>query len=189
MFSNFVYTIAPQAVASLQNLVNKHILEVPPVFNELTIKTTERLFTVFIFNFGHIPHHFLVFLLMSLNKYMLAGAHLSTYKRWNNILLQLLTDVQKSVWNRSSKEKTVIQSSCSWKHFFLVGYCVSSQRTVFFQSTVFLCFFSYGHHSLKNTMFFRRALAAMNCLIYNVFDRYIYLRRIVISKEHLQLYI
>ena len=83
LFSNFVYTIAPKTVASLQNFVNKHILEVPPVFNglKLTIKTTERLLTAFIFNFGHIPHLFLVFLLMSLNKYMLAGAHLSTYKR------------------------------------------------------------------------------------------------------------
>ena len=33
---DFVFIITPQTVASLQNLVNKHTLEVPPVFNELT---------------------------------------------------------------------------------------------------------------------------------------------------------
>ena len=40
LFWNFVY-IALQTVASLQNLVKKHTLEVPPVFNglnELTIQ-------------------------------------------------------------------------------------------------------------------------------------------------------
>ena len=43
--------------------------------SKLTIKTPERPEPerVFIANFEHIPHLFLVFLLFTLNKYMLAG--------------------------------------------------------------------------------------------------------------------
>ena len=38
------------------------------ICSALTIKTPERLSTVFIVNFGHISHLFLVFLLFTLNK-------------------------------------------------------------------------------------------------------------------------
>ena len=59
-------------------------------------KGTERLSTVFIVNFGRISHLFLLFLLMTLNKYRFTGPTLSIYKRVSNMLLQLLADVQKS---------------------------------------------------------------------------------------------
>ena len=47
------------------------------MYSKLTIKTPERRngrhFDVFIFNFEHISYLFLVFLLLTLNKYMLSG--------------------------------------------------------------------------------------------------------------------
>ena len=47
-----------------------------------------------------------------------------------------------------------------------------------------------GYQLLKGyCIYSRRALAAVNCVYNNAFDRYFYLRRIVISKEYLQLYI
>ena len=51
------------------------------------------------------------------------------------------------------------------KHFFLVGYCVQLQRTVFFQSTVFLYFMKIVAtiQSSMDTVFFKRVLAAKNC--------------------------
>ena len=50
---------------------------------KLTVRTPERLSTVFIVNFRHIPHVFIVFSLMTLNKYRFIGSHpinLSTLK-------------------------------------------------------------------------------------------------------------
>ena len=54
------------------------------------------------------------------------GSTLSIYKRWNNISLQLLTDVQKCKWNSSSKRKAVNQScvpKCIWQIFLFKAHC------------------------------------------------------------------
>ena len=69
--------------------------------------------------------------------------------------------------------------------FFLVVY---SQEAVFFQIAVFLCFFSCGHPLLNGYGVFEKR-TSHEFPIYNVFDRYFYLRHIVISNEYLQPYI
>ena len=43
--------------------------------NKKKKRTPERLSTVFIVNFGYIPHLFLPFLLMTLHKYWFNGSH------------------------------------------------------------------------------------------------------------------
>ena len=54
----------------------------------------------------------------------------------------------------------------------------------------FLHKISCGYSVLNRyCIYFRTALAVLNCVFYNVFDRYFYLRCIVISKKHLQPYI
>ena len=60
-----------------------------------------------------------------------------------------------------------------------------------FQGTVFLCFTKLvaAIHSLTDTMFISEQHLQPWLCIYNVFDRYFYLRRIVTSKEHMQPYI
>ena len=45
--------ITPQIVASLQNLVNKHILKVPPVFNGLILRSEENFMQSLKLVFGH----------------------------------------------------------------------------------------------------------------------------------------
>ena len=61
----------------------------------------------------------------------------------------------------------------------------------FFQGAVFLCFTKLvaAIHSLTYTVFISEQHLQPSLCIYNVFDRYFYLRRIVTSKEHLQPYI
>ena len=57
----------------------------------------------------------------------------------------------------------------------------------FFQSIGFLCFFICGHPS--DTVFFRRALAALNCLYAMYLTDSSISGEFAISKEHLQPYI
>ena len=71
-------------------------LKISENYSKLTIKTPEPLSTLLIVNFGHNS----LFLLVSCGwiwttKYLL-GPTLSIYKRWNNMMPQLVTDVQKS---------------------------------------------------------------------------------------------
>ena len=61
----------------------------------------------------------------------------------------------------------------------------------FFQGTVFLCFTKLVAviHSLIDTVFTSEQHLQPWLCIYNVFDRYFYLTRIVTSKENMQPYI
>ena len=59
-------------------------------------KTPERLSTLLIVNFGHNSLFFLVPCRWIWTNKCLLRLTLSIYKRWNNILPQLFTDVQKS---------------------------------------------------------------------------------------------
>ena len=61
----------------------------------------------------------------------------------------------------------------------------------FIQGIVFLCFTKLvaAMHSLTETVFISEQHLQTWLYIYNVFDRYFYLRRIAISKEHMQPYI
>ena len=61
----------------------------------------------------------------------------------------------------------------------------------FFQGAVFLCFTKLvaAIHSLTYTVFISEQHLQPSLCIYNVFDRYFYLRRIVTSKEYMQPYI
>ena len=61
----------------------------------------------------------------------------------------------------------------------------------FFQGTVFLCFTKLVAviHSLTDTVFISEQHLQPWLCIYNIFDRYFYLSRIVTSKEHMQPYI
>ena len=65
-------------------------------YSKLTIKTSEQHFTLLIVDFGHNSLLFLVYCSWLSTSKCLLGPTLSIYKHWNNILLQLLTDVQKS---------------------------------------------------------------------------------------------
>ena len=65
-------------------------------YSKLTIKTLERLSTLFIFNSGHNSLLFIVSCCWLWTSKCLLGPTLSIYKLWSNVLLQLLTDVQKS---------------------------------------------------------------------------------------------
>ena len=65
-------------------------------YSKLTIKTSEQLFTLLIVDFGHNSLLFLVSCSWLSTSKCLLGPTLSICKHWNNILLQLLTDVQKS---------------------------------------------------------------------------------------------
>ena len=58
----------------------------------------------------------------------------------------------------------------------------------FFQGTVFLCFRKLvaAIHSLTDTVFISEQHLQPWLCIYNIFDRYFYLRRIVTSKEPMQ---
>ena len=88
---------------------------------------------------------------------------LSIYKRWSNILPQLLTDVQKlsEIISKDSQEKIVIQGRVDvpWKHFLFVGYL----REDFFRAQYFAKVFA-ANHSSSDTLFLRRALATINCI-------------------------
>ena len=61
----------------------------------------------------------------------------------------------------------------------------------FFQGTLFLCFTKLvaATHSLTDAVFSSEQHLQTWLCIYNVFDRYFYLRGIAISKEHMQSYI
>ena len=64
---------------------------------------------------------------------------------------------KKRVWS-----KVVVPE----KLFSLVGYCVESQGSNFFQGTVFLYLMKVAAaiHFSMDTVFFRTALAAINCV-------------------------
>ena len=64
-------------------------------YSKLTLKTPERLYTLLIVNFGHNSLLFLVSCCCFWTSKCLLGPTLSIYKRWNNILLHLLIDLQK----------------------------------------------------------------------------------------------
>ena len=61
----------------------------------------------------------------------------------------------------------------------------------FFQATVFLCFTKLvaAIHSSTDTVFISEQHLRTWLCMYNVFDRYFYLWRLVTSKEHMQPYI
>ena len=65
-------------------------------YSKLTIKTPEWLSTLLIVNFGHNPLFVLVSCCWIWTSKCLLGPALSIYKQWNNMMLQLVTDVQKS---------------------------------------------------------------------------------------------
>ena len=113
-------------------------------------------------------------------------SNLSNYKRWNKIMLQLLTDVQKlsEIISKDLWQKTVIQSRVVvlQKHFFLVV----NRREYFLRAQYFTKVVAVNHSSI-DTLFLRRALATINCK-YKM-NLTVYLRRIFISKELLQPYI
>ena len=75
---------------------NKRTKKECEISSKLTIKTQERLSIIFIVNFGHNSHFFQCFCCWLWTRECLLGPTQSVYKRWNNMLLQLLTDVQKS---------------------------------------------------------------------------------------------
>ena len=81
---------------------------------------------------------------------------------------------------KDSWQKTVIQSRVVFqKYFFLVVNCREHfSRALYFTKVVAV------NHSSTDTLFFRRALETINC-IYKM-NLTVYLRRIFISKEHLQ---
>ena len=114
----------------------------------------------------------------------LLGPTLSIYKLWNNMLLQLLTDVQKCKWNKEKTDPKYLFLK-TFFHFRLL--CLIAGNS-FFQSTGFFFSLVAAIHLSVDTVFFRRALAAINCL-YIMYLTYFYLRRTVISNEHLQPYI
>ena len=111
--------------------------------------------------------------------------NLSIYKRWNKIMPQLLTDVQNlsEIISEDSWQKTVIQSRVVvlQKHFFLAV----NRREHFFRAQYFTKVVEANHSSM-NTLFLRRALATITC-IYKM-NLTVFLRRIFISKKHLQPY-
>ena len=95
-------------------------------------------------------------------------------------MYKILTEIiSKDSW-----QKTVIQSRLVvlQKHFFLVV----NRREHFFRAQYFTKVVAANHSSI-NTLFLRRAFATINC-IYKM-NLTVYLRRIFISKEHLQPYI
>ena len=65
-------------------------------YSKLTIETPEQLSTLLFINYGHNSLLFLLSCCWLWTSKCFLGPILSIYKRWNNILLQLLTDVQKS---------------------------------------------------------------------------------------------
>ena len=65
-------------------------------YSKLTLKTPEWLSSLLIVNFGHNSLLFLVSYYWFWTSKCLLNPTLSIYKHWNNILLQLLTDVEKS---------------------------------------------------------------------------------------------
>ena len=69
------------------------------IVNTLFIAT---LFIVLLY-FRHISLLFLVFCSWLCTSKCFLGPNLSIYKRWNNILLQLLTGAQKSWWNKNKR--------------------------------------------------------------------------------------
>ena len=83
--------------------------------------------------------------------------------------------------SKDSWQMTVIQNRVVVleKHFFLVV----NRREYFFRAQYFRKVVAVNHSSI-DTLFLRRALATINC-IYKM-NLTVYLRRIFISKEHLQ---
>ena len=76
----------------LKSTLNKNTEQKCENYSKLTITTPERLSSLLIVNFGHN-------LLFFWTSKCLLALTLSIYKRWNKILLHLLTDVQKTLWN------------------------------------------------------------------------------------------
>ena len=128
--------------------------------SKLTMKTLERLSTVFVVNFEHVSHLFLLFLLLTLNRHMFTGFHsisLRTLKntaaitdRYTIILVKLQLI---KLWSKVAIPKTI---------FFPRRLLYSITGTSFFQSSFpFFTKVVAVIHSSIDTVFFRRALAAM----------------------------
>ena len=147
------------------------------ICSKLTIKTPDRFSTVFIVDFGHILYLFLVFKLLTINKSVFVE---SIYKRWNNKLLQSL-------------KKTVAQSRVvvPKKVVFFSSVTVFNRRQKFVSenSISLLHKGSCSQPCPNGYCIFQKSTWDHKLHIYNVFDKYFYLRGIVTSKEHLQPYI
>ena len=100
IFRLWVIIFAPRKttpiIIYLFKVNNKRTKKECEISSKLTIKTQERLSIIFIVNFGHNSHFFQCFCCWLWTRECLLGPTQSVYKRWNNMLLQLLTDVQKS---------------------------------------------------------------------------------------------
>ena len=97
LLSNNIYTRkGSQTNIYLRNVNNRSTKKKCENYLKLIIKTLERLSTFFSVNFGHNSVPFLMFCCWVWTTKCLLGPTLSIYKCWKNILLQLLTDLQKS---------------------------------------------------------------------------------------------
>ena len=97
--------------------------------------------------------------------------------------------MHKNVSEIAAQKKRLRSKEVVPKTFFSFRLLCLISGNSFFQSAVFLCFFSCGHRSLNGYGVFWKSTCSYELPIYNVFDRYFHLRLIVISKEHLQPYI
>ena len=147
----------------------------------MTIKTPERLCTVFVFNFGHISHLFLVFLPLPWTSKCLLGLTLSIYKRWNNILLKLLTEIKNLSEIAAHKKRQWSKVAVPKKIFSSCRVLLLIERNSFCQSTAFLCFakVTAANHTSMDTAYcyFKGTLVAMNLSV-----------NVIISGGHLQWY-
>ena len=137
---NNIYTIKNSPTNNHLFIVdNNYTRKRCKICSKLIIKTPEWRSTVFVVDFEHIPHLFLVFLLLILNKLVFAGSHpinLKTLKLLTAATINRCTKIlrkwqlmKKGLWSEVGVPK---------KHFFFVVYCVLWNS--FFQSTVFLYF-------------------------------------------------
>ena len=120
----FEYIVNPPNIYLLK--VNNRNRKRCEICSELTIKTPERslwrLSVVFAINFGHISYLFLVFLLLTLKTWMLAGKGLVILSRCSHLLMSVPRGVfrtlielyVKAVNGWKLRRKLASGRNCKW---------------------------------------------------------------------------
>ena len=94
-------------------------------------------------------------------------------------MYEYLSEIKKRLWSKAVVLKTIFP----WRLLSSIA------GNSFFQSTMFLCWFSCGHLFFNGYGVFWKSTCSHELPLYNVFDRYFCLKRIAISKDHLKFYI
>ena len=148
--------------------------------SKLTVKISERLSILLLVNFGYILY--LLYLLYPSSVSAVGFEQVNVFwvssYRFVNVKITCFCNYWHMYQNLNeivTDKKRLLSKVVVPNHFFLVGYCVYSQRTVYFSDTVFPYFakiFAVIHSSMDMVLF-RRALAAMNC-VYTMYLTYIW---------------